>query len=412
MPDFDLMDKKAKHDGPEDEFKLFHQIESAIEGILEFIMCFIRTTVFLIFHPMRLKRLVVVGEKKLSFSRPVTYLTMTTVIFAPLSRFTYKYVSAAIYSLIKFLTFSSEMYYNIGYTLAYETSPLSMLNELPSFSADAILKVTLPTVLVITASAAVMGTITQYFRIVQRQSFIHAICYVAGFQFITFSMCIFANMGLYVLNTYHIQSLMSFTLGYFYIILMLLFVVFLILWPPIMLFSVLMNTTIQPFFVRYIKRILSFTSAIIISLIVLSFATVSSIIPLVFEKPRSPEHIWSVKSIELDGKVLNARLILTNHRSKPYMLLEQGMKLSIGGVGYIKTIPVTLSSWSDSGRHVLEIKKDESKWVIVQAIVDDNIRRILNDAGENKYFIDFFFAGFENGDNIQIRGYWKPGTNN
>ena len=64
------MDKKLDDNGLEKDFKLFRQIEATIEGILEFIIRFIRTTAFLILHPTRVKRLTVVGENDLSFTRP------------------------------------------------------------------------------------------------------------------------------------------------------------------------------------------------------------------------------------------------------------------------------------------------------------------------------------------------------
>ena len=64
MTHLDLMGiKKVDKNGTENESKLFRQIEAIIDGILEFILRFIRTTVFLTRHPIRLKQLIAVDER-------------------------------------------------------------------------------------------------------------------------------------------------------------------------------------------------------------------------------------------------------------------------------------------------------------------------------------------------------------
>lgn len=394
------MDKKVDNNGTEKEFKLFRQIEAMIDGILEFIIRFIHTTVFLALHPIQLKRLTVVGEKDISFSRPLTYLTITTVIFSSLARFTYKCIVSIFESFLDFLSsFSAGP--NIGPTQHdYNVSSLTILRDLPNFSADSILKVALPTILVIVGVSAIMGTITQRFQVVQRRSFVQMVCYAAGFQFIIFSTFIFAFIELIVTPDLFSKI---------YILILILLFSIIILWPTIMLFSVLYNATIGPFLIRCYRKILTFTTAFIISLIVLCSASMVSIIPLLFETRQTalPTYIWSVKSLELQGKSIKARLILTNNRAARYLVMDKGMTLHISNGNISKTIQLALSAWSDYGRPVLEIKNGESKWIIVQGTVDKNTEQLLKNAHKYEYTFEFVLKGFENGNDLHIRAHWK-----
>ena len=391
----------------------FQKLEISIEGLYDFISRFLRTIYFLIFHPKRIIELSTTEDQNNLYCRPIAFIVLILLVLSSVNRFISDSIANAFGAIGFALSVRSLSlpYDNIGVNI--EKRPDSLMDAiraLPNLSLESIIRLVLPGIIIVIVSS-ISSNILKRTNNYNGKKLFSSFIYISGYQALICTIIL--TIFLILPESVWISEKQ-------------LLVPFIVLLCILLLCS-LIESTLEIFYVLRSK--LSFAKnyrvpnifiviamSLLMSTVLLASANSIYLIEMIPSptETHTPEHIWGIDSATIsyastESAQINIHLTLKSNREEPYRVIRSSAWLTIYEDLYERTkiakMPLSIVSWSDVNDYVLEIRKGESKWIILQGNVMHQSIAPLESSEYSGIVVEL--SGFKDDEHFKIGTKWN-----